>query len=464
MDLQKLEKSARFKEDFAALNACIRDSLRQADVDIVVNGNVCFGTMEEFSRDMLSTKMAAKRHMLATLATRSTNFLEVGVAGGHGMLVALHANPSISCIGVDIVQPLKPQWPRTDIFVPAAMNWLRQRFPDRVKFMIGDSVSQLDTLAKSGGPKIDFVHLDAGKTERYEEAHAIRPLLADNAFLLQGDALNGHVRASSDKLVAEGMAKMIDPVDLKVRPQRLYQVLSLKPAPPKPIKSVDEIAGKKVLLCVCHQDDETLFAGHLLNRLRGKSDIHIVSFFRPALGRKDTHTREQAFRDVGNAVGATTSQLPFAVEPEHFPLRRMVPLPSDPERLRARQRRPISDHPLYPTFSAAYVGLVRHLKPDVIITHNAVGEYGHREHVFLNAVVTDAWRKTNDAQLLVFGQGLEEADFHVAGPTEAKDSLFDIYRPQWNGPKLYDFAFDPEGYVNVEKSSGRLGHRAHSAG
>ena len=210
-----------------------------------------------------------------------------------------------------------------------------------------------------------------------------------------------------------------------------------------------EFSGKSILICVAHQDDETLFCGGLLTALRGQADVNIACFFRPAPGRKDTDTRCDAMARVCADVGARYLQYPFAVEPEHKRLRRHISLSNEPAHIRERPRRPIPEHPLYAVLNAAALGAIRAYQPDVLITHNSVGEYGHREHILLHHAVIAAAATAGVGQTYVFGHGLQEGGVRVDYNIAAKNRLFQHYLPQWDGVALYDFALKDERFIPV---------------
>ena len=319
--------SAEFLEDLAALNGAIVASLRAAGERVAINGNVLFeDRIENLAEAPLAPAMDGKRRALFLLAREVGCFAEVGVAGGHAALLALHANPELQFVGIDLGERLKPSWPRVDIFVPAAFAWLEARFPGRVRLYRAQAEDGLAraVLERPFGD-IGLLHLDAGKTRRLAELRAAWPGLTPAAYLMQGDGRNGRVRDSTARMIAHGLARPTKRADLAAIRHPNYQLLEAGSAVRSASIDPDRLAGKRILVCTAHQDDETLFAGSLLSRLSGQADLTVCCFFRPAPNRRDTGTRETALAQVCARLGAAYIQYPFACEPEYPRLARFQP-------------------------------------------------------------------------------------------------------------------------------------------
>ena len=88
--------------------------------------------------------------------------------------------------------------------------------------------------------------------------------------------------------------------------------------------------------------------------------------------------------------------------------------------------------------------------PDIVITHNEVGEYGHREHVLLHHAVRLAAARAEIPVLLGFGEGMAgEAALTVTPDPEAKRALLAAYLPEWDGVARYGFALGPERFLRM---------------
>ncbi len=443
--------SPAFLDDLSSLNQAIADGLKQAGEPVAINGNVCYAHMQEdFHTSDLAPLMEPKRRALHRLAQESSCFAEVGVAGGHAGLLALHSNPGLKYIGIDLGQRLRDSWPPVDVYVPIAFRWFEDRFPDRVKFYLRPAIEGLKQAVQDRpfGP-IDLLHLDAQKNSRVAELNAVWPGLADRCYLIQGDNKNGHVQASSARLVEQGRAREVSLVGPETLHSANFGLLETGPGVARNALSLDGLSHQRILLCVCHQDDETLFAGSLLAHLKGRAEVVVASFFRPADDRRDTHTREAAMQRVCDMVGATRVQLPFAVESDYPRLRRFIRMPADDTRQEPEIVRPLRRHPLYGLLSGSAYALMKQFAPSTVITHNRVGEYGHIEHVLLHHAVGQAAARYSEAQLLTFGVNLPKADLTVTCLPDQKNRMYEFYMPQWNGRRLYDFALQDETFART---------------
>jgi len=442
--------SPAFLQDLKALNTAIVQALEAAGEDAVINGNVLYrNKLENFHEAEFSPEMEPKRRALVAVAQRSRSFVEVGVAGGHAVLLALHANPALKAVGIDMAERLKPFWPPVDVFVPAAAHWLETRFPDRFRMIRKEAVAGLQDVAQTCpfGP-VDMVHLDGGKKGRIQELEAIWPALAGQGYLMQGDYPNGHVQGDTAMMIARGLARDVTDPDLLAVYSKLFRTLEIGEDVLADSVELEDLKGKRVLVCTAHQDDEVLFAGGLLEQSAQNSQVTVACFFRPAEGRKDTETRGNSMRQVCDWLGVAHFQYPFAVEAHHRPLRRFIALNNDHQDSAAQQLRPIHRHGLYPLLQGAAFAAIQQFKPDIVITHNQAGEYGHREHVLLSCAVQDAARAADVSQLLVFGNGLaDKPALTVRYDMRRKKQAFKFYMPHWNGPKIYDFALDPETFM-----------------
>jgi LmbE family N-acetylglucosaminyl deacetylase len=444
--------SQEFRNDLNSLNAALEVALRAAGEPVAISGNVCYThLLENFPQAELSLQMAEKRAAIVLMAQRASCFAEVGVAGGHAILLALHANPDIRCVGIDIAERLSPSWPPVEIFVPAAFEWFKEHYPNRVIMHKDLAKRGLRWLARRQPfGSVDMLHLDGEKRKRLAELNAIWPGLAPLAYLMQGDSKNGFVTASTAQMMTQGLARPTCDTALRDLDQTMFQCIEVGRSIIGRHKQLPDLTGKKVLLCVAHQDDETLFAGRLLQALQGKAHVTVACFFQPAKGRADTDTRIGAMQKICADVGADLVQFDFVMDKTLPNLRRYVRAAREPAHIREKIRKGIEHFPLFQAMETIAFDAVRQFTPDVVITHNGVGEYSHREHILLHYVVKAAATRAGLPEILVFGIGQDGDGFVVAGDPVAKSPLFAHYLPQWDGPGRYNFAHAPEVLLPVK--------------
>lgn len=121
-------------------------------------------------------KMLDKQIALYNVSKKATNALEVGVHGGHSLLIMLLANPMISITAIDI-----GIWPHTRLCV----DYLNKHFGHRIHYIEGDSAKVLEQLCIRLAP-YDLIHLDGAHCYDYvalETNHA-RRLGTKNAIIV----------------------------------------------------------------------------------------------------------------------------------------------------------------------------------------------------------------------------------------------------------------------------------------
>lgn len=146
----------------------------------------------------------------------------------------------------------------------------------------------------------------------------------------------------------------------------------------------------RILLVVSHPDDDAIFAGQLQRQLH-HHDWHVVCMTYSA----DTE-RGQEMVCWQKTIGTPIRNLTF------------LSAADDPEDYR---RKCCSIDP------SVIDGQLRRLnyQPDLVVTHNEIGEYDHPHHIMLHRVTRGVFRQP---PLLVFGYGLEQC--HVSVPVADK--------------------------------------------
>lgn len=201
-----------WKAGLDSLNAHLVKVLSDAGQKTELNGNLFYAHLaQDFQTLDLLPRFDGKRRNLFSIARQASHMFEVGVNGGHSLYLALSANPSLRVTGVDICRQLAPSWGRVDIYVPAAFEWLSHAFPDRCRFIEGNSLLELPRyVIENPREKVDLLHLDGSKDTHLREFLAMRPVMPQGALLLQDDTNMGPVRQAMQQIVRLGFAKPAD--------------------------------------------------------------------------------------------------------------------------------------------------------------------------------------------------------------------------------------------------------------
>jgi len=224
-----LMNSQAWQDKLADLNETIADSLRRQDEPVRMNGNLFYRHKQvDFFTHPFVPDFEPKRRNFLALARRSTRLFEVGVNGGHSLLLALMANPDLHCVGVDVCAQLDPRWARVDIYVPAAFAWLERHFPGRVEVIRGNSLVVAPQYALDHPDAgIDFLHLDGAKDTHLREVLALRDAMRPGAFVVHDDSNARPVRRSDRQLRRIGITETFDPDEAGLIENRWHTVRRL---------------------------------------------------------------------------------------------------------------------------------------------------------------------------------------------------------------------------------------------
>jgi len=193
--------------DLSGLNRALIDSLQAAGLPVQFGGNPFYRHMQNDSilGGKFTTRDAVKRRRLCDIAQLGRTLFEIGVNGGHGILLQKHANPALKCTGIDLCQSVGEGNPRADIYCPVAMRWLQARFPGDMTFLIGSSASLLpDYAARHPGNRIDLLRIDGARSLYYSDFMALRPLLHEGSLIVFDDPRWSSTRAAVTRLMDEG--------------------------------------------------------------------------------------------------------------------------------------------------------------------------------------------------------------------------------------------------------------------
>lgn len=222
---------AGFEADLAALNDTLRRALEAAGADPVLNGNLFYAhLLPRFWEAPPEPEMEAKRQTLTDVARRGRTLLEIGVNGGHSLLLAKAANPDLACIGLDIAARVDPTWARVDLYVPVAMDWLARRYPGDMRFLVGDSRVECPRLAVAEPDlRIDILHVDGAKETYLRDVVNLMPLLHPASLVVIDDTDMAVVRLQVSQLVRAGLMELHP--DFPPERHQKYQHVVLRPLP-----------------------------------------------------------------------------------------------------------------------------------------------------------------------------------------------------------------------------------------
>lgn len=182
--------SSTWQRDLDALNTALVDGMIAAGASPQLGGSPFYRHMQgqTILLSKFTTRNEIKRRRLFDLARLGTTLFEIGVNGGHGILLEKSANPRLNCIGIDICQTVGAGNPRADIYCPIAMRWLENRFPGDMRFMIGSTTDLLPGFVHDNpNLRIDILRIDGARSLYFSDFMAMRPLLHKDSYIIFDD-------------------------------------------------------------------------------------------------------------------------------------------------------------------------------------------------------------------------------------------------------------------------------------
>ncbi len=170
-------------------------------------------------------------------------------------------------------------------------------------------------------------------------------------------------------------------------------------------------ASKRVLVVISHQDDEALFCGGLLSNLAGACDLTVICMA-AAKQKRDVEGRNAWFRSVCEKLGARAVTSSFR-DARHVWSSADLLFRKRPEQIQAMRE-----------FLRAQAET---LTPDLVITHNEAGEYGHCYHKVVHRLCREVF---DGERLYLIGVGSRENGqrrFVVKYDPQKKKQLMDCY-------------------------------------
>ena len=202
-----LMASDAWQADLRALNVALTDSLVAAGEEPLIGGSPFYRHMQHQTivDGKVTTRNDQKRRRLFEVARRGRTLFEIGVNGGHGILLQKAANPDLTCIGLDICQTVGAGHPRADIYCPVAMRWLESRFPGDMRFLVGSSHDLLPGyVAENPNLRVDILRLDGARKFFYSDFKMLRPLLHAESYIIFDEPGWPQCRETVQRLMDEG--------------------------------------------------------------------------------------------------------------------------------------------------------------------------------------------------------------------------------------------------------------------
>lgn len=228
-DYDSLIESEAFQANLASLNLALAESLASCAAPLRLNGNLFYAHLQNaFQNAPLLKEAEGKRRRFVEIARRGTTFAEIGVNGGHSLLLAKSANPALKCIGIDICRQVDPNWARVDVYVPVAMQWLLNRFPGDFQFLIGDSRLEAPRLAVDfPETKLDVLHVDGAKDTYLRDVLNLLPLMHRDTLVVIDDSNLSEVKTAIRQMIATKLFEMHS--DFPPDTSEKYQHMVLRP-------------------------------------------------------------------------------------------------------------------------------------------------------------------------------------------------------------------------------------------
>ena len=205
--------------DLEALNAQLVAAVHAGGVtDQSIHGLHFYRHMQQTSLvgSKLRTRSADIRARLAAWLAQAEDALLVGFDSGHLPLTALHMNDGLQVTAIESARWRRDKDrnpPATHLYVPAAADWLANRFGDRFATRIGTEVECLQQLAQDpqNHGRFDLLMLPASDVISLSIMTACRDLLSPNAIVVCASAEHATGMSQVDRLMMQGLA--YDPIE-----------------------------------------------------------------------------------------------------------------------------------------------------------------------------------------------------------------------------------------------------------
>ena len=147
------------------------------------NGSLFYRHMQGtlLSQSKLMSRNASVRKRAASWIAASVKCIQVGIDGGHMILLSCCMNPKLAISAADPCVAKSDTAPRQDIYTQASITCLNEMFPKRVQLMAGRPNLILSKHVKT---KAQLLHIDGVSPKIYRTIGALRPVLDKDCLLL----------------------------------------------------------------------------------------------------------------------------------------------------------------------------------------------------------------------------------------------------------------------------------------
>jgi hypothetical protein len=195
--------SPDFKRRVQQLNAALVARMAEEKLEPVFHGRLFYRDRQRhpITESPFMTRTSALRDHLAVRLAGARNTIQIGVDTAHLLLLHKSVQPAAQIVAFDSCHPLGRNAARTDVYVPAAMEWISDSFPGDITFLSGRPARTLPGhFQRNPGWKADLLHFN-GIDENFLKCYgaAISALRPDGDIFIH-DADPSAVKARLEQL------------------------------------------------------------------------------------------------------------------------------------------------------------------------------------------------------------------------------------------------------------------------
>ncbi|MFT7107559.1 MAG: hypothetical protein ACJAVT_002083 [Yoonia sp.] len=179
--------TAGWAADLMQLNTALKTSLSEAGFPFKINGNGFYRHQQDqpLTEGRLMTRTKPLRQRVASYLAGASSVLQVGVDAGHMLLLQRTVAPEVEVVAVDSATQLTKNSAPVEVYTPAAVSWLQERFPDGLTFLIGRP-AQVINKHRQRAPDwtVDLLHFNGLDTNFLKSYGAAQHALVQGGLIL----------------------------------------------------------------------------------------------------------------------------------------------------------------------------------------------------------------------------------------------------------------------------------------